>query len=310
VAVDLNLSDQFIDPHLNVAWLRPESALWDAIASALISQFEFVHPSLDFGCGNGIFSFITAGGDFSTDFDWYRNVNPEGFWENRDIYDTFQAFDRDKWIIRAPRYEITVGGDAKINLLLQANGLDFYKHAALLDGNGNLPFENESFETVFSNILFWLKSPQSSLAEIQRILRPGGRALLCLQDPRFKEYCRSYRWRELQSELLRLVNRGRSESHLWTVSYDELMRLAETSGFRVAFHSYYISPLTMKVWDIGLRPLSPLLLKMIRKLSEEDRKAIKTEWMETLRPFVRELWNLDVQNTKPGGFHFVCLEKK
>jgi len=64
------LSDEFIDPHLNVNWLRPESALWDAIASAVISRFEFVPPAMDLGCGNGIFSYITACGQFALSFDW------------------------------------------------------------------------------------------------------------------------------------------------------------------------------------------------------------------------------------------------
>ncbi len=63
-----------IKAHLNVAWLRPESTLWDVIVSTMISKYENKPPSLDLGCGNGIFSLITAGGGgFSVDFDWYIN---------------------------------------------------------------------------------------------------------------------------------------------------------------------------------------------------------------------------------------------
>jgi SAM-dependent methyltransferase len=301
-------SDEFIDPHLNVSWLRPESGLWDAIASSVISRFDFSPPALDLGCGNGIFSFITAGGNFSLDFDWYRNVDPQGFWENRDIYDTFCTFDQ-KWIIRKPRYRIAVGADAKSNLLKQARSLGLYEHTVLFDGNRTLPFQAETFQTVFSNILFWLDSAEHSFAEIWRILRPGGSALICLQDHRFKEHCQSYQWQKLNSEVLRLLNRGRSLSNLWTVSYDDLVNLARKSGFDVAFHTYYLSPLTLKIWDIGLRPLSPLLLKMVGRLTEEDRLSIKSEWLETLRPFVRELFDLDVHSNEQGGFHFVCLVK-
>ena len=70
----------------------------------------------------------------------------------------------------------------------------------------------------------------------------------------------------------------------------KLMRLAESSGFRVVLHSY--------------------VLKMIHKLTEDERLAIKTEWLETLRPFVHELWNLEMQKIKLGGFHFACLERR
>ena len=77
----------FLKNHLNAAWLRPESALWGAIASTIVSKHEIEPPSLDLGCGNGIFSFITAGGNFSVDYDWYININVEGFWGNKEIYE-------------------------------------------------------------------------------------------------------------------------------------------------------------------------------------------------------------------------------
>jgi len=302
-------ADEFIDAHLNVAWLRPESALWDAIASRLLSKFDLSPPSLDLGCGNGIFSFITAGGNFSLDFDWYRNADPKGFWQNRDIYDVFHEFDH-QWIIRKPRYRISVGADAKINLLKQAQRFDFYESAVVFDGNQALPFQSETFQTVFSNMLFWLDSPERLFSEIRRILRPDGSVLLCLQDHKFKEYCQSYQWQELQSEVLRLLNRGRSLSNLWTVSYDDLVNLAQQSNFEMTFHSYYISPLTARIWDIGLRPLSPLLLKMIEKLPEQDRLAVKAEWLQTLRPFIREIYELDTKSKEQGGFHFARLVKR
>ncbi len=302
-------SPKFLDEHLNVNWLRPETALWDAIASTAISQFEFLPPSLDLGSGNGIFSFITGGGAFSPEYDWYRNVNPDGFWDNRDIYDTFIEPPRRSWITREPAYRIDCALDAKRNLLKQAEALKFYDRVVVADANLQLPFPDDSFETVFSNILYWLKSAEVSFREIRRVLRSGGRCSLCLQDHKFKEYCISYRWRELNSEVLRLLNRGRSESSLWTISYDELISLTKSLGFKVVAHTYYLSPLTLEAWDIGLRPLSPVLIKMIHKLSEADRLAIKLEWIETLRPFLNELYDMDKNSDRQGGYHFVCLEK-
>src|SRR5438093_1135440 len=200
-------AEDFIEPHLNVYWLRPESALWDAIASSVISRIEFISPSVDVGAGNGIFSFITAGGAFSLAYDWYRNVDPAGFWQNKDIYDTFEQAPDSSSIVRKPDYTITCALDAKESLLKQAAGLGFY------------------------------------------------------------------------------------------------------GGTRVADHVTYLSPLTLQAWDIGLRPLSPPLIKMVRLLSESDRAAIKTEWMEVCRPFLAELLTLDARSSGQGGYHFFCLEK-
>lgn len=303
------ISQRFLDAHLNVSWLRPESALWDAIASSIVSQFPIVSPSLDLGAGNGLFSFITAGGTFSPEYDWYRNVDVREFWANKDIYDTFTTPLGEAWIARRPGTSIDCALDAKPNLLRQARALGFYRHVTVANANHPLPFQSGSFQTIFSNILYWLDSFEASLKDIRRVLRPGGRSLLCLQDHKFKEYCASYRWRELNSEALRLLNRRRSESSHWTISYGELMALARSLGFRVVSHASYLSPLTLKAWDIGLRPLSPVLIKMANKLTAADRLAIKAEWMAILRPFLAELFALDRKSSEPGGYHFVCLEK-
>ncbi|TSA00408.1 MAG: hypothetical protein D4R81_07755, partial [Nitrospiraceae bacterium] len=133
----------FLDAHLNVSWLRPESALCDAIASDLIAAQPFTCPALDLGSGNGIFSFITAGGCFADEYDWYRNVDASGFWDNRDIYDQFVAPMKPEWITRRPVRGYDVALDAKRSLLRQAQGLDWYGCIVQADANRPLPFAPE-----------------------------------------------------------------------------------------------------------------------------------------------------------------------
>lgn len=299
----------FLDAHLNVSWLRPESALCDAIASDLIAAHPLASPALDLGSGNGIFSFITAGGRFADEYDWYRNVDVSGFWDNQDIYDRFVAPIKPEWITRRPLRGYDVALDAKRSLLRQAQGLDWYGRIVQADANRPLPFAQESFQTIFSNILCWLQSPEAALQEIRRLLKPTGRVYLCLQDPVFKRYCPSYQWRKRGSELLRLLNRGRDESSAWALSMAELKRLCKRVGLRVATHTSYLSPLTLKAWDIGLRPLSPVFVKMLGKLNEDDRLEIKREWIETLRPFLLELLAMDRASRARGGFLFLTLER-
>lgn len=301
--------EPFLDEHLNVNWLRPESALWDAIASTVVSQFELAPPALDLGAGNGIFSFITAGGGFSIDWDWYRNAELQGFWDDRDIYDAYKAGPGPECLARQSSYRIDVALDTKVNLLRQAEALGFYHTLVAADAAERLPFADGAFQSMFSNMLYWLPSARTALSEIARILRAGGQAVLCLQDDRFKEYCVTYRWRELNSEVLRLLNRGRSESSRWTISYKELVALAQATGFHIKSHSYYLSPLTLRAWDIGLRPLSPVLIRLVGGLDERNRRSIKREWMDIVRPFVAELYQLDLKSGEPGGYHCVCLEK-
>jgi hypothetical protein len=54
---------------LNAFWLRPETAMWREVDIRAMASFEFRSPSLDLGCGDGLFSFIRAGGHFGVGFD-------------------------------------------------------------------------------------------------------------------------------------------------------------------------------------------------------------------------------------------------
>ncbi len=298
-----------LEAHLNIQWLRPESALWDAIASSVLAPLNLRGPALDLGCGNGLFSFLTAGGRFSPDYDGYRNVRADAE-EGEDLYDAFVAGPLSEWIVQQPAYRFHCALDAKPNLLRQAAALGFYGETVVANANQRLPFPDEAFHTVFSNMLYWLDSPESVLRDLWRILRQGGRAVLCVPDPRFLESCPSYAWRARGSEALRLLNRGRFESVRWTASSEDLEALAARAGFSVASDVTYLAPLTLKTWDIGLRPLAPVLLKMVGKLADPERLAIKMEWVDVLRPFLQELYEMDRDYRGPGGFHCVQMEKR
>lgn len=50
---------------LNAYWLRPETALWRTLDVESMKGFEFAAPSLDLGCGDGTFSFIRGGGEYT-----------------------------------------------------------------------------------------------------------------------------------------------------------------------------------------------------------------------------------------------------
>lgn len=300
------MTSAFLDAHLNVQWLRPESALVDALASSLIAEFPIVTPSLDLGCGNGLFSFVTSGGALTEHYDWYRNAQPR----DGDMYDVVMTVPRREWIARRPTRTIDVGLDLKETLLVQAAGLEFYRHITRSDANRPLPFANESFSTVFSNILSWLEDAAEALTEIHRVLRRGGRALLCLPTEHFREYCASYQSRESGSTLWRLLNRGRTSHLRWTLPWPELRTLMTRAEFTVIDRREYWSPLTMRVWDIGLRPLSPVLIKLVARLGEEERRETKREWIAAVRPLAAELVAMDAASMAPGAYQLVYLERR
>ncbi|MDD5155675.1 MAG: methyltransferase domain-containing protein [Candidatus Omnitrophica bacterium] len=299
----------YLREHLNLVWLRPESALWDAIASSLVSRYNVMSPSLDLGCGSGLFSFITAGGRFSCEYDVYVNLSAEGFWENKDIYDAAAVKDLDTYIVKSPRGKFDFGLDHKKNLLNQAGMLHCYRELKLHNANNRLPFADGELGTVFSNIIYWLDDLKKSIREIYRVLRKGGTAILCMPNTKFLDYCASYRWREKRSELLKMLNRGRSDNLKWVISYKDFAGLARKEGFTILDHKYYLSGTTLKFWDIGLRPLSPLLIKMSNMLDPQERAGIKKEWMNTVLRFIEPLYAQDLASKQEGGFHLFLLKK-
>ena len=74
---------------LNIHWLRPEAAFMKTYDYAQLRSLEMPAPSLDMTCGDGISSFIWAGGRFGADFDMYQSVAADGFFDNADVFDHY-----------------------------------------------------------------------------------------------------------------------------------------------------------------------------------------------------------------------------
>src|SRR5207302_1811207 len=61
--------------------------------------------------------------------------------------------------------------------------------------------------------------------------------------------------------------------------------LFRKSGFRVLSHKAYLSNPVMEIWNIGLRPISHLLIAMASHLRAVDRNAAKREWIKIFGKF-------------------------
>lgn len=301
---------------LNVFWLRPETALWREIDIRTMSAFEMASPSLDLGCGDGTFSFLRAGGEFDRGFDAFRSVTQlDQFFQNVDVFDSFNA-NLSVAVAGPPRYRIDVGFDHKDNLLKKAGQLGLYGLLKQGDANQALPFTDASFNSVFSNIVYWLDDPQAVIAEIARILKPGGRACLMLPNitfPQFSFYNQLYvksgdpRW-----NFLELLDRGRFTDNIRQAKpLKEWRAIFAQAGLEVERHHFHLSKLVIQAWDIGLRPLFPVLLEMANELQPERLVAIKARWIYILSRFVEPL--LEIDRSLPGdeqpAFHCFELRK-
>jgi SAM-dependent methyltransferase len=291
---------------LNVYWLRPENALWRALNCYAIRDVEFDEPSLDLSCGDGIFSFLRAGGKFDTDFDIFQGTDYlDSFFENEDIYNSVPD-GYSPTVTKEPEYQVTVGTDWKEALLEKADRLDMYRELKQHDNNNPLPFEDDRFKTIFSNSAYWIENIDLHLSEINRVLHPDGKAILVLKTPavhQFLETLQADYGELLGDELIDILDRGRrnNKQHLhdregWTNKLQE-------AGFDVVDCRTSVTSLHAGLWDIGLRPVSPHLIKMAYSLEQERRTEIKEDWLDTwwdlLKPICDTSVGLDQHGDPP-----------
>lgn len=304
------------DELLNVFWLRPETALWREIDIQTMRSFEFASPSLDIGCGDGIFSFIRAGGKFDPSFDAFRSMsNLNKYFENADVFDAFDE-NLHPSVIQAPHYQIDCALDHKENLLKKAGQLQLYKNMKVADVNDPLPFPDESFNSIYSNIVYWLNDPKAVFSEISRILRPGGRVCLMLPNvtlPEFSYYSQLYvRTGDPRWAFLDKLDRGRFADNIrqsrTASAWEEMFTSA---GLKVAQHKTHLSKTIIQIWDIGFRPIFPVLLKMANSLPSDQFLDIKQEWIRTLKQFLEPLVGMDgaLGRGEEPAFHCYVLEK-
>jgi len=301
---------------LNIFWLRPETALWREIDIRTMSAFEMRSPSLDLGCGDGGYSFIRAGGEFDMSFDAFRSVTQlDQFFQNVDIFDSFDE-SLSTAVTKPPKYQIDVGFDHKINLLKKAGQIGLYRSLKQGDANQSLPFPDASFNSIFSNIVYWLDSPEFVISEIYRIMKPGAVACLMLPNrtlPQFSFYNQLYvKGGDSHWKFLEMLDRGRFADNIRQAkSLAEWKAMFKQAGLEIKRHHTHLSKLTIQTWDIGLRPLFPVLLEMANELSPEKLVSIKEKWIQTMSAFIEPLIKIDkeISGDEEPAFHCFELRK-
>lgn len=310
------MSNSFLHNFLNIHWLRPETALWRSLDVQAMEKFSFEYPSLDLGCGDGTFSFLRAGGQLALDFDVYKSVdNIDKFFQKVDVFNAFYS-DEKPQIKKQPLYTIDYAFDHKENLLEKAKLLDFYKHTVRGDANKTLPFETNFFKSIFSNIIYWLDNPQTVFNEVSRILHKDGQCCVMLPNATFPDFSFYYnlyiKKQRKEFSFLELLDRGRMTDNIKQAkSFDEWNRIFKNANLQILDHQMHLSKPIIQIWDIGLRPLFPLLYEMTLNLQTDKLFEIKRKWIETFEMFLEPLMKMDSDfglESKPA-FHCFILKK-
>lgn len=299
---------------LSAYWLRPENALWMTLRSEVLSRVPLPSPVVDISCGDGLFSFLHCGGVLAHEFDVFSSVALDRNEDNphADMFDHL-ADGYHPTIVSPARSRMDVGTDFKPTMLAKAAKLDLYGKLVEHDNNRTLPFAADAFQTVYCNSAYWVTEIDKFLAELGRVTRPGGRIVLQVKLDSLRVFTLRAHRSILGDRFLDLIDRGRLDCWPTLANRSTWEARFTTAGLSIVEETPFITATHAHLWDIGLRPIAPLLTKMVEALSSETRADIKREWVDLfdvlLQPFCDPAVNLFSGSSDPGEIQYVLTPR-
>jgi len=295
---------------LQAYWLRPENAFWMTLRSGLLSRVPLRAPSIDLACGDGVFGFLHRGGVFSPDFDVFCSVAhlDDVTGRHADMFDHV-ADDYRPPIQTPPAERFDVGTDVKSSMLAKASTLGLYDRLVEHDCNRPLPFGDDCFQSVYCNAAYWIDNIDGFLWELGRVARPGSRIVLQVKLDSLARYTLEPHREALGDRFLDLLGRGRHAC--WPTVTDRAGWESRFAAARLTIvdETPFITRTHAHLWDVGLRPIAPLLVRMTRELSETSRSSIKRDWVDLfhdlLVPFCDPAMDLFGADDEPGEIQYV-----
>ena len=280
--------------YLQLYWLRPENGLLATFKSKAIENFPINSPSLDISCGDGLFMFLHLGGTFDFDFDYFKNTSAKQFSHEKfiDIYDSYDET-YSVPITNMPNQKIDFGTDWKQTLLDKSSKLNLFNTLKIHDNNKKpLPFPDNHFKLIHSNSIYWIEKPEILLSEIRRILADDGIAILEVMTP--QHFTTFDKLSLFSNKAIEILDRKRRETMPGLKNYEEWKKIIENEGFIIEeTKNVYPDKFVIDFWNIGLRPISHLLIQMSENLTQENRKNIKKEWVDIFFELFKPLLNLN-----------------
>jgi hypothetical protein len=291
---------------LNLYWLRPESALWYAHEAAAARAYlgdPVPSPSLELACFDGAPTFVMLGGVFGPEFDVYSEVTWSAdsiHWKSLkdDYYNVSSQSGAPMPVLERPQATFDFGLTEKQAHADKAARLGLHRRVLTHDPSAPLTmFEPGQLATIWAPNFYWVKDIGAALAEVRRVLRPDGRFVTVLPDVSVLQHL-LYRLKDrADAAWIKDLDRGRHDNFArhardlagWT-------DLFAHAGLRVARHDDLIPLPVLKAWDVGLRPMFPVLMHVYEALkarAPDEWLKIKLQWIETADHFLGPLCDLD-----------------
>lgn len=296
---------RFFDDLLPILWLRPESALWYSymLATAYVFPLRFDSPSMEFGCMDGINTYLLLGGKIDEKYDafqevqWHVSSHREASLEN-DYYDRYNPTSVVP-ITKVPSLQLDFGVDWKNSHLEKARRLCIYRSLTKIDlSSPRVSNCDNSLETIWAPNLYWTPNILITLKELRRVLRENtGSLFTILPDISQLDYMIYNSANEKNKDWLQLIDRGRFINVATNAkTLDGWISTFESSGFHVVKHRGFMPEIVARVYDIGFRPMFPVFMNVYKTLSMSsgtELYSLKNEWVERIQYLLSPLLDLN-----------------
>jgi len=283
-----------LDRFLGAYWLRPENAFWMVLRSWALDTVPIARPVLDVACGDGVFSFLHAGGRFAPEFDVFQCVDhlDRVTQDHADMFDAADDAYRPAVLVR-PDDRIDCGLELKPALAFKASRLNLYNKVIQHDANKPLPLADDAFETIYCNAAYWLERVDDFLAELSRVCRPRGTIVLQVKTDAIRECTFERHAALLGDRWLDLIGRGRFDTWPSLCDADTWQHRFERAGLETLAEVPIATQTHAHIWDVGLRPIAPLLTKAMNALHPHLRNEIKSDWIDLFATLLEPFCNAD-----------------
>lgn len=293
------MTRDYLQAFLKLYWLRPESALLCALlAKQLVKHCELqsLADNLDFSCGDGLFAFTLLGGELQAEFNLYASSKIDSaIVDKKDIYDSIDRAYQPK-VLQAPLTTMRAGLDVNQNMLARAERLGIYRElihakAEEYDTTASDRAESAAYTSasIFSSIYMYTNTEQL-LKSVNGVLASGGRFIVNVKTPLFRKFYEQLEvsyppgFARFIERNMRGILTNLQEVAAWEQHF-------EKAGFQIIAKENTMNASLVPVWTLGLRSLTPLLIKMLDKVPAASQLELKTEFIDTFHSVLAELYH-------------------
>jgi hypothetical protein len=249
------------------------------------------YPNLDFGCMDGLNSYLLLGGEPPFAFDVFESIFVDSNMHLRtslddDYYETMSAaLSVNMEPVSRP---FTVGVDWKESHIQKAAG--FGAHIDLrCESRESLlsSFADDSFRGIWAPNVYWMDNVGQVLKEFWRIAESGARIVTILPDLALLDSMVFRHAHSIDRMWLSYLDRGRYENATRSArTLSEWMNLFEDSQIEVLRHEMFLPAAINQIYEIGFRPMFGPLLELRSSLKSVNTEAllkVKHLWIDRLQ---------------------------